>query len=392
MASYARDIDRQDFPYIAYGLPASPTPTVNSSSAIASLLHYSGVDPSRWLPYGVRLSPGTATLLGTSGDDSMQTVQAFDTLLGGLGRDELAGGLAPARVEKLFGGEDADLFHWSGGFNIVHGGQPQLRYEADGTDVMDYSGAGTVTITLSRHAIPHKVPGYVAVFEGGVDHLFSIERIQWNARTDRIVLGDGVDVIEDKLIREPGVRPDGADGDRAERSQRHSGKLIAQGTPPDRLVGDGGDNVLVGRADDDTLYGGTGDDTLIGRKGSDGYLYLPGDGDDTIVDQGSTADVDELILGGGIRPQDVAVHRPADAPNDLLLTLADGARILIKNQLGSPFAGIERIVFDHAGAWSRTDLRRLAETAPLTGGTLATLETAAPAPPSGFAILDGPLF
>ena len=73
MASYARDIDQQDFPYIAYGLPASPTPTVNSSSAIASLIHYSGVDPSRWLPYGVHLSPGTATLLGTSGDDSMQT-------------------------------------------------------------------------------------------------------------------------------------------------------------------------------------------------------------------------------------------------------------------------------------------------------------------------------
>ena len=317
---------------------------------------------------------------------------AFDTLLGGLGRDELAGGSAPSRVEKLFGGEDADLFHWSGGFNIVHGGQPQLRYEADGTDVMDYSGAGTVTITLNRHAIPHKVPGYVAVFEGGVDHLFSIERIQWNARTDRIVLGDGVDVIEDKLIREPGVRPGGADGDRADRGLLHSGELIARGTPPDRLVGDGGANVLVGHAGDDTFYGAGGDDTLIGGNGSDGYVYLPGDGDDTIVDHGSAADIDELILAGGIQPQDVAVRRPADAPNDLLVILADGARILIKNHLGSPFAGIERIVFDHAAAWSRTDLRRLAETAPLAGGTMATIETAAPAPPVGFAVLDGSVF
>ena len=40
MASYARDIEQQDYPYIAYGLPGSPTPTINSSSAIASLIYY----------------------------------------------------------------------------------------------------------------------------------------------------------------------------------------------------------------------------------------------------------------------------------------------------------------------------------------------------------------
>jgi Ca2+-binding RTX toxin-like protein len=344
----------------------------------------------------MHLSPGTATLLGTSGDDNMQTGPAFDTLLGGLGRDELAGGLASSRVEKLFGGEGADLFHWSGGFNIVHGGQPQLPYEADGPDVMDYSGAGTVTITLNRHAVPHEVPGSVAVFDGGVDHLFSIERIQWNAKTDRIMLGDGVDVIEDKVIREPGrrpgVRPGGADGDHADRGQLRSGHLIAKGTPPHQIVGDDGANVLVGHAGDDTFYGAGGDDTLIGGYGSDGYVYMPGDGSDTIVDRGHATDIDELILAGGIQPQDVAVHRPADAPNDLLLTLPDGGRILIKNHLGSPFAGIERIVFDHAPAWSRTDLRRLAGTAPLGGGTLATLKTVVPTPPVGFAVLDGPMF
>ena len=46
MASYARDIEEQDYPYIAYGLPGSPTPTINSSSAIASLIYYSGLDPA----------------------------------------------------------------------------------------------------------------------------------------------------------------------------------------------------------------------------------------------------------------------------------------------------------------------------------------------------------
>jgi hypothetical protein len=63
------------------------------------------------------------------------------------------------------------------GFNIVHGGQPGLDYAHDGTDVMDYSGAGEVRIAFNRYWIPHEVPNYVVVFPGGVDHLFSIERI-----------------------------------------------------------------------------------------------------------------------------------------------------------------------------------------------------------------------
>jgi hypothetical protein len=69
MASYARDIEEQDYPYIAYGLPGSPTPTINSSSAIASLIYYSGLDPAERLPFGLHMSPGTATLLGIGGDD-----------------------------------------------------------------------------------------------------------------------------------------------------------------------------------------------------------------------------------------------------------------------------------------------------------------------------------
>jgi hypothetical protein len=236
MASYARDIEQQDFPYIAYGLPGSPTPTVNSSSAIASLIHYSGLDPSHWLPFGVRLSPGTGTLLGTGADDIMRTEHGFTTLLAGRGRDELAGGFAPDRIEKLYGGEDQDLFHWSSGFNILHGGQPQLDYESDGTDVVDYSGAGTVTITVNRHAIPHKVPDYVAVFSGGLDHLFSVERVQWNETTDRILLGSGVSLKEDDAILGRGARGIGHDSP----SHLRNGLLLHEGgdAPPVRSAVD----------------------------------------------------------------------------------------------------------------------------------------------------------
>ncbi len=92
MASYARDIEEQDYPYIAYGLPGSPTPTINSSSAIASLIHYSGLETSGGLPFGLHMSPGTTTLLGTGGNDILRIDQSFTTLLGGRGTDEFFGG------------------------------------------------------------------------------------------------------------------------------------------------------------------------------------------------------------------------------------------------------------------------------------------------------------
>jgi hypothetical protein len=225
MSSYARDIEAEDYPYIAYGLPGSPTPTINSSSAIASLIYYSGLDPSELLPYGMHLSPGTATLLGTSGDDVLRAEHGFTTILGGRGRDTFEGGHETASIEKFYGGEGDDLFHWSPGFNIIHGGQPQLDYSADGTDVIDYSGAGTVTITVNRHWIPHKVPNYVAVFDTGVDHLFSIERIQWNAKTDRIVLGKGVDLLEDDKVLQPSAF-DGAHDDGGAAKDIRSGFLV----------------------------------------------------------------------------------------------------------------------------------------------------------------------
>jgi hypothetical protein len=324
MASYARDIEQQDYPYIALGLPGSPTPTVNSSSAIASLIYYSGLDPAEHLPFGLHVSPGTTTLLGTGGDDILHAGSTFTTVLGGRGNDEFFGGSDRNRIEKFFGGEGDDLFHWSSGFNIIHGGQPGLDYAHDGTDVMDYSGAGTVHIAFNHYWIPHKVPSYVAVFPGGVDHLFSIERIQWNETTDRIALGKGVDLLEDDVIldrsayRHPDSSPGATTHIRSARLVGEDGGAPAIRSATDytladgehnleltgaavrgegndlanRLIGNDADNVLIGLGGDDVLYGGLGDDTLIGGTGSDTYVYLDGDGNDVILDHGAPGDVD----------------------------------------------------------------------------------------------------
>jgi len=356
MSSYAREIEAEDYPYIAYGLPGSPTPTINSSSAVASLIHYSGLDPTQTLPYGMRLSPGMSTLLGTASDDRLRTEHGFTTLLGGRGNDTLTGGGDERQIEKFYGGEGNDVFRWSPGFNIVHGGQPQLAYAADGTDAMDYSGAGEVTITFNRHWVPHKAPNFFAVHATGVDHLFSVERIQWNAKTDNIELGKGINLLEDNRVLQPHAALDAMDFRSAELvSDDHA--LIADAASAsegdDRLIGSNGDDVIDARAGDDTLYGGGGDDVLIGGPGSDGYVYLAGDGDDVIIDLPEAGDVDELLLTGGIAPEDVAAFRVDD--RDLVLSVAGGS-ILVSGFFAAPGAGIERIVFDTGPAWTREDI------------------------------------
>ncbi len=377
MASYARDIEAEDYPYIALGLPGSPTPTINSSSAIASLVHYSGLDPTQALPYGMHLSPGMSTLLGTSGDDRLRSEHGFTTILGGRGRDSFAGSTDARQIEKFYGGEDDDIFYWSPGFNITHGGQPQLDYTADGTDVVDYSGVGEVSITFNRHWIPHKVPNYVAVFEAGIDHLFSVERIQWNASSDRVVLGDGIDLLEDDRVLQPSAQLDGGDV-RSGVIVAHDRAMIGNASAGDdghnRLIGTNVGEVIDAAAGDDTLYGGGGDDTLVGGAGSDGYVYLPGDGNDVIVDIGGDADVDELVLAGGVAPADIAAFRIGDG--DLLLALPKGS-ILVSGFFAAAGTGIERIVFDRAPPWTRQELelRALDGSATVHGDTQSALTT-----------------
>jgi len=223
LVSFAADIERQQFPYIALALASSPLPTVNSSSLVASLLHHAGIPMARALPFGLRFSPGTATLLGTSHDDRMQTGGEFSTLVGGEGRDDLSGSPEPGRIDKLYGGRGDDLFHWSPGFNIVHGGQPGLAYADDGRDTIDYSGAGVLRIDAPGGATPHLKADFVVTTESGVDHLYSIEEIAWDDASDRLVIGKGVGLADASLSIDLGGEAAHGPGDVLDLSQADTG-------------------------------------------------------------------------------------------------------------------------------------------------------------------------
>jgi Ca2+-binding RTX toxin-like protein len=209
LISHASDIAAQHFPYIPIALPNSALPTINSSSLIASLLHHAGVRLLDVLPSGLRFSPGISTLLGTSGDDTLEAAQGFTTLVGGGGDDVLTGSETTGTVDKLYGGAGNDTLRWSRGVNILHGGQPGLGYPEDGIDTVDYSGAGVIRIDALPAGVPHGQADFVVRHAGGRDYLFSIEEILWDAAHDRVTLGDGVGLAARSTGLEPvGVLPD----------------------------------------------------------------------------------------------------------------------------------------------------------------------------------------
>lgn len=227
--AHASDIAAQSFPYIAYALPTSPLPTLNSSSLVSSLLHHAGLDIARVTPYGLRFSPGTETLLGTSGDDVLSPVERFTAVMAGDGADRLTGSFEPSRIDKLYGGKGNDHFQWSKGLNIIHGGQPALAYGDDGRDTVDYAGVGQVTIRAGSAPHPHLSPDFIATFDGGEDRLFSIEEIVWDGAGDRVLLGEGAGLVDTPITLTPGGEHNGTRGDVMDLSHSQHGLLIDSG-------------------------------------------------------------------------------------------------------------------------------------------------------------------
>jgi len=316
MATFAQEIEQQQLPYLASGFAATGLPTINSTSVVASLLHYVGLDLGSYFPYGMRMSPGRTTLIGTTKDDEMQIEGAFTTLVGGLGEDIFRGTNASS-TESFYGGRGNDVFRWSEGYNIYHGGQPYLDYTEDGTDTIIYEGVGDIFIRKNQNAIPHIFPDYYVNYSSGFDWMFSVERLQWNTTTDHIHLESGLEIIEDGLIIDlngEGVNaPANTKGDTLDLSQTSDGLLInaAQAdavfitdvTAPTSLEGlwleeaewiiasEGSDHIYLAN----TMRGaegGAGDDIIDARlvtgsagTGPNGYeLELSGgQGDDIIV-------------------------------------------------------------------------------------------------------------
>jgi Ca2+-binding RTX toxin-like protein len=334
---YGADIEAQQLPYIAASWPFSATPTVNSTSVIASLLWWAGYEISTVMPYGIRLSPGGSTLLGSSADDELQASETFTTILGGGGNDVIRGFNNLIWIEKLYGGEGDDTLYWSYGENILHGGQPGLAYVNDGLDTVDYAGAGTVYIVSSKHAVEHKVADYRATFEGGSDQLFSIEQVAWDTRSDRIIAGEGVTLLEKPLVLDMQGSASGLD-DRfdmtgstapliinAVNNTAHSIQTVSN-SGLDAGFWVRGIEWLTGSESDDRIYAGPSVRVVEGGDGNDlidARLAEPGSGASPLgydIELYGGDGKDILVAG----PGRTYAHGGSGADVFVLSTMADG--------------------------------------------------------------------
>ncbi|WP_299969458.1 Hint domain-containing protein [uncultured Roseobacter sp.] len=181
---------------------------------------------------------GNDSVIGGSGSDTIDGGSGNDTLEGGSGNDRLEGG---SGTNRLIGGEGADTLDGS---------------DPSGFDIADYSSSASgVNIDLSDGSAE-------SGGDAAGDTLIDIERIDGSGFDDTITADDsGQEIV-------------GGDGN----------DLVTVGAGDDSVEGNFGDDTVIGGAGDDVVEGNDGDDLLTGGTGDDTFVYLEGEGDDTITD------------------------------------------------------------------------------------------------------------
>ena len=353
IAAMAQQIDGQRLPYIAATLPGSALPTINSTSVIASLLFYAGFDIATSWPLGMGFSPGWTTLIGTLGNDNLAITQSFTTLLGGVGDDTLEGS-HDSRVDRIYGGVGRDTFRWTEGTNYLHGGQPRLDYAVDGVDTVDYAGAGTVVISANPNYVEHKTPSFTAEHAGGIDYLFSIERLEWAAGSDHIIVKDGAGLLHEGVEMKLGGQASAGHGDTLDFGQQTTGIVANAGSGDTMLISNivgAGDDLglwvesaewLIGSAADDRIWAATG---LLGIDGGGGADLI--DARAAQAFSGASPSGYDVEIDGG-EGDDTLI---ADAGRTLLHGGAGADRFVLSAMTGG--AGSVEIVIDDADAADR---------------------------------------
>ena len=211
--------------------------------------------------------------------------------------------------------------------------------------------------------------GYIGT--AGVDSVTG-----WSG-TDVMSAGDGNDTLN------------GGDGNDSLFGEAGNDTLSG-GVGNDLLDGGNGDDILSDIAGNNTLKGGAGNDSLTGRgtfeggtgndtitananggwaaSTSDTYLFNVGDGQDTILEYGTSVDVgatdtysnrDTLRFGVGITPSTVTLQRVGD---DMVFVVSATDRITVQNWFQSSNASdryIEQVQFADGSLWSLDTLRSI---------------------------------
>jgi len=230
---------------------------------------------------------GEDQIAGTNGADRIEALGGNDVLAGGRGNDILDGG----------SGNDTYVFNLGDGVDTI-------RDHAD-------SGAGNVIqfgAGITADDLSFSLDGNVLVIRVGQ-------------------FGDA--------IRFESFNPGDAYGSNAVGTFRFSdgtflnfSDLIHQGLT---FSGTPGADVISGTNANDTFKGNGGNDTLSGGAGDDAYVFLPGDGTDTIYDEATSSGENTLVFGTGITPSDIRLSYDPDAGALVINTGNGGDSIRLMN-------------------------------------------------------------
>ncbi len=286
---------------------------------------------------------GADTMAGGAGNDIyvVDSIGDVVTELASQGTDTVQASIAytlPANVENLTltgtaainatGNTLANVLTGNSAANVLTGGAGNDTYVVDnpGDAVVENVNEGTDTVQSS---ITYTLPGNVENLTlTGVAAINATGNALANTLTgnsaanvltgglgnDTYVVGAG-----DTVAENPGEGTDTVQSSVTYTLDANVENLTLTSSAAINGTGNNFNNSLTGNTAANVLDGGAGNDTLTGGRGNDSYIFNPGWGQDTIVENDATAgNTDTALFGAPVRPLDLVLSR---AGNNLALAL-----------------------------------------------------------------------
>lgn len=318
---------------------------------------------------------GNDTLVGGSGNDNLFGGAGNDVLIGGKGTDYLDGGAGDDEYHSDSGSIDTVVDSQGNNTLVIGASNLSAIQLAQGSNyttlytdasassgltmsTSDFSSVSHIEVAGVRYTTSEFISQLAAARGGtftgttGSDTLtagaFSVtfnggygdDQLNGSLQQDVLNGGDGSDVINagdgnDSVIG--GTGDDTLSGDAGDDvlDGEHGNDTLYGGTGRDRIWAGHGSDIVDAGEDDDTVYGGgdddvitggQGNDYLYGGQGADTYIYRTGDGNDTIIEEGSEVNIFRFI---GIEASDLS-YRFINNGHLQITNNIDGASIVFE--------------------------------------------------------------
>ncbi|GAB5387851.1 MAG: hypothetical protein Alpg2KO_08190 [Alphaproteobacteria bacterium] len=268
---------------------------------------------------------GVDELFGEDGNDKLRGNGGGDRLKGNAGKDNLIGDKGD---DTLIGDKGKDKLKGGTGDDMLRGSKGRDRYivgEEEGKDVIDEQG-DTDTTKIDRLILKDWTALPDAEFEQDGNDL-------------RILMGDGNRItVLGQFGDDAAQQIEEVQLGTSSESRYALGQTGGEGM--DLLVSSPDGGTLNAGAGDDILFSGEGDDILTGGTGNDSYVFKSGDGDDQIIEAGSSDDVDVIVLANQSSRNAFTLTQSGD---DLELAFGSGGSITVTGQFADATSAIETL-------------------------------------------------